>query len=148
MIANYHTHTARCRHAQGMEAEYVQMAAQRGLKILGMSDHTPYPFSQGYYSTMRMYPEELEGYCRGVEALKTQYRGIMQVRLGLEVEFYPAFFPQLLEILRDHNIEYMILGQHWPGNEMGEVYSGRPTDSEAVLSRYYDQCIAALQTGA
>lgn len=147
MIANYHTHTARCRHAEGMEADYVKMAAERGLQILGMSDHTPYPFPEGYYSTMRMYPQELDSYCAAVEALKKEYAGKLQVHLGLEAEYYPAFFPELLSILRDHNVEYLIMGQHWPGNEMNEIYGGRPTDSEAVLERYYNQCIEGLQTG-
>ena len=147
MIANYHTHTARCRHAEGMEADYVKMAAERGLQILGMSDHTPYPFPEGYYSKMRMYPQELGDYCAAIESLKKDYAGKLQVHLGVEAEYYPAFFPELLSILRDHNIEYMILGQHWPGNEMNEIYGGRPTDSEAVLERYYNQCIEGLQTG-
>ena len=54
MIANYHTHTARCGHAAGTEDEYVQQAIQSGLKILGFSDHTPYWFAGEYYSRMRM----------------------------------------------------------------------------------------------
>ena len=41
MTENYHTHTARCRHATGTEEEYVLAAIDRGLKILGFSDHTP-----------------------------------------------------------------------------------------------------------
>lgn len=147
MIANYHTHTARCRHAQGTEADYVQEAVRRGLSILGMSDHTPYPFPEGYYTHMRMFPEELSQYCANVEALKQRYRGQIRLHLGLEAEYYPAYFQELLRILRDQPLEYLILGQHWPGSEMGETYSGSPTDSEAVICRYYDQCIAALQTG-
>lgn len=35
MIANYHTHTWRCRHADGTEREYVERAIEGGLKILG-----------------------------------------------------------------------------------------------------------------
>lgn len=37
MIANYHTHTWRCRHADGTEREYVERAIEGGLKILGFS---------------------------------------------------------------------------------------------------------------
>ena len=33
MIANYHTHTWRCRHADGTEREYVERAIEGGLKI-------------------------------------------------------------------------------------------------------------------
>ena len=52
MIANYHTHTWRCRHADGTEREYVERAIEGGLKILGFSDHSPYPFPDGYDSGM------------------------------------------------------------------------------------------------
>ena len=54
MIANYHTHTWRCRHADGTEREYVERTIEGGLKILGFSDHSPYPFPDGYDSGMRM----------------------------------------------------------------------------------------------
>lgn len=53
MIANYHTHTWRCRHADGTEREYVERAIEGGLKILGFSDHSPYPFPDGYDSGKR-----------------------------------------------------------------------------------------------
>ena len=35
MIANYHTHTWRCKHASGTERTYVEQAIAAGLKILG-----------------------------------------------------------------------------------------------------------------
>ena len=53
MIANYHTHTWRCRHADGTEREYVERAIEGGLKILGFSDHSPYPFPDGYADAAR-----------------------------------------------------------------------------------------------
>ena len=59
MIANYHTHTPRCGHAIGSEEEYVRCALEAGFQILGFSDHTPYPFPQGHYSSFRMKPSAL-----------------------------------------------------------------------------------------
>ena len=59
MIANYHSHTTRCRHAEGTEREYIERALQGGLKILGFSDHTPYLFPGDYYSNFRMFPDQL-----------------------------------------------------------------------------------------
>ena len=59
MIANYHTHTVRCTHAVGTEEEYVIAVIKAGLKILGFSDHAPYPFAGGYCSHSRMRTEEL-----------------------------------------------------------------------------------------
>ena len=44
MIANYHTHTYRCGHAEGNERDYAEQAVKAGLRTLGVSDHTPYDF--------------------------------------------------------------------------------------------------------
>ena len=147
MIVNLHTHTTRCRHASGSESEYVQAALDAGLKTLGFSDHTPCWFPGDYYSHMRMYPEQLPEYADTVRALQKEYAGRLEIPLGLEVEYYPKFFPDLLPRLRDAGIEYMLLGQHWNGNEIGEVYNGRPTEDESMLRQYCDQVIEAIQTG-
>ena len=147
MIANYHTHTPRCRHAVGQEEAYVQRALEGGLQLLGFSDHTPYWFDGGYYSHMRMYPEELPDYIRTVKGLQQQYAGRLDIKLGLEVEYYPAYFPDLMARLRDQDIAYILLGQHWSGNEMGEPYNGKATDREDILARYCDQAIDGLYTG-
>lgn len=147
MIANYHTHTPRCNHAFNPEIDYVEAAITDGIKILGFSDHTPQYFPGTHYSNMRMRPELLQDYVDTVMALKKQYADQLQIHLGLEVEYYPAIFNKLLEVLRDQPIEYMILGQHWNGNEEGEAYNGRPTEDEKKLERYVDQVIEATHTG-
>lgn len=147
MIANYHAHTFRCRHATGTDVEYVLSALEKGLKIFGFSDHTPQFFPGSYYSYMRMFPEQLEEYCQSVRALRETFRGHIEIPLGLEVEYYPDIFPNLLPRLRDAGIEYMILGQHWVGNEENELYCGSPTEDETQLRRYCDQAIAAMETG-
>lgn len=148
MIANYHTHTVRCFHAEGNDEEYIQNALAAGLDTLGFSDHAPQPFPGDYYSTMRMYPETLKEYAQSVSALREQYKGRLNIHTGLEAEYYPALFPTLLQWVRDEGIEYLILGQHWPGNEQGETHMMKPFDSEAPLERYCDQVIEALNTGA
>lgn len=147
MIANLHTHTPRCRHAVGSEEEYVQYALKGSLQTLGFSDHTPYWFPGDYYTHMRMYPEELTQYADTIRDLQSKYTGKLDIRLGLEVEYYPAFLPELLPRLRDAGIEYMLLGQHWCGNEIGEPYNGRPTEDEGLLQRYCNQVIEAMETG-
>lgn len=148
MIANYHTHTPRCNHAVGQEIEYVNAALEAGLQILGFSDHTPQFFPGEYYSKMRMRPWELKDYIQAVLALKETYAGRLQIHLGLEVEYYPAIFPELMDVLSDTPVEYLLLGQHWNGNEENEPYNGRPTEDEALLKRHCNQVIDAMHTGA
>lgn len=146
MIANYHAHTVRCNHASGLESAYVQNAIARGLKIFGFSDHTPQFFPGDYYSRMRMRPHQLEDYCRTVRQLQAEYRDHIQIPLGLEAEFYPGIWKKLLPRLQDAGIEYLILGQHWLGNEQGEHGSSGATADEKLLRCYCRQVMEALET--
>ena len=147
MVANYHTHTARCRHAYGTEREYVEKAIARGLKILGFSDHTPQWFPGDYYSNMRIFPEELDDYCNTIRTLQKEYKGQIDLLLGLEVEYYPATWQNLLPRLQDAGIEYMILGQHNTGNEYDTPHNTIETDDVSLLTTYCDQVITAMETG-
>ena len=147
MTTNLHTHTPRCNHAWGSETEYVECALLEGLTVLGFSDHSPYVFPGEYYSHFRMRPEQLEDYVQTVLALREQYRGRIEIPLGLELEYYPDQLPLLLPLLKEQPIDYLLLGQHCLGNELGDHYSGRPTEDRRLLERYCDQSIAAMQTG-
>lgn len=147
MIANYHTHTWRCNHAIGDEESFVKAAMERGFSILGFSDHTPYWFPDGYRSGIRMTLEQLRGYCDTVLDLRRKYAGQIQIPLGLELEYYPDCLPNLLPILRDHGIEYLLLGQHFLGNEAGQPYAGRETSDVSILEGYCRQSMDAMQTG-
>lgn len=148
MIANYHSHTTRCNHAKGTEEEFVRCALDRGLKIFGFSDHTPQFFPGNYYSYMRMFPEQLGGYCAAVRQLQKKYEGQLQIPLGLEAEYYPGTWNELLPRLRDAGVEYLIMGQHWLGDERNEPYTGHPTADEHMLKRYCRQVMEGLDTGA
>lgn len=147
MLENFHTHTHRCRHAVGTEDEYVQCAIAGGLQVLGFSDHTPFIFPGDYYSRMRMYPDELADYAATVHGLKEKYAGQIDIHLGLEVEYYPNRMADLLELIDPYGIEYMIMGQHWCGDEQGMPFNGKPTDKEENLALYCDQIIAGMETG-
>lgn len=149
MIANYHTHTYRCGHAEGKDNEYAEEGIRAGLKILGYSDHTPYDYfdAEPRNRPIRMTPEELPGYAASVRALAEKYGDKIEILLGVEAEYYPKYFPRLLEMLRENGVQYMILGQHFLGNEIGEAYSGRPTLDTRLLERYVSQTAEALETG-
>jgi len=147
MRVNLHTHTWRCNHAKGMEEEYISAAIDQGFDILGFADHTPQFFPGEYYSGFRMRPELLQNYCSTVRGLSRQYASQIQIPLGLEVEYYPALLPQVLPVLQDQGVEYLLLGQHFVGNEIGEHYCGAPTSDESILKRYCAQSADAMQTG-
>ena len=147
MITNLHTHTPRCRHAKGTEREYVEVAIEAGVRKLGFSDHTPYFFPGTYYSRFRMYPDQLDDYARCVLACRDAYADRIEIHLGLEAEYYPAFFPELMARLKDSPVEYLLLGQHYIGNEIGDQYSGWATGDKDHLIRYCNQVADAMYTG-
>ena len=148
MISNYHTHTKRCRHARGEDEEYVLAAIDRGLQILGFADHSPYIFPGDYYSTMRMPMCELEDYVTSVLALREKYANKIEIKLGLELEYYPGCFGETLKVLMEQPLDYLLLGQHALGDEKDDYLTGWPTEDEAILKRYVRQTLEGLNTGA
>ena len=147
MKANYHTHTWRCNHAEGNEKQYVENALKAGLEILGFADHTPYVFPGSYYSGFRMAMEQLPGYVNTVLRLREEYAGRIEIPLGLETEYYPKHFAELLSRLRDYPMDYLILGQHFVGNEYDAPYNGLASRDESLLRQYVRQSCDAMNMG-
>lgn len=108
MLANYHTHTTRCRHAVGTDREYVKAAIESGVKILGFSDHATFPDR----AFVGMTPDLLPEYVASIAALREEYREELTMHIGMELEYDPKSFPRQLDFLKAHGIEYLILGQH------------------------------------
>ena len=144
---NYHTHTARCNHAAGTDREYVESAIQAGVKVLGFSDHAPYLFpNTDYYSAFRMKTDELFSYAESVRALQKEYAKDLRILLGFELEYYPAFHAEEMKFLSQVNPDYCIMGQHFGGNEIKDVYAPH-TENEDTFRAYIQQVIEGLKTG-
>ena len=154
MIANYHTHTARCHHATGEDEEYINRAIAEGIKILGFSDHAPYIYPEGYESFYKMTPNESAEYFSSLRHLRDKYLDKIEIHIGYETEYYPALWDKTFDFWKSTNPpEYLILGQHFVREEFsatGEriVHCAKGTDECAMLSRYIDTVIAGLETGA
>lgn len=109
LIANYHTHTSRCGHADGEDEEYIQAAIKAGIKELGISDHMP--FKTGSYKPIRMDFSELDDYVSSLQLLREKYKDKIKIYIGLECE-YMSDYLDYYETLKEHGIEYFICGQH------------------------------------
>lgn len=148
MKANFHTHTYRCHHADGTDREYVEQAISRGIETLGFSDHAPYYFPDGYYSTFRMLPEESEGYVNSLTELEKEFSDKIKIYIGYEMEYYPEYFDRAIsDVIKKHRCDYIILGQHFPKTEIGCHSSASPHDNCEDLTLYVDTVCAAIKTG-
>ena len=146
MVMNLHTHTFRCNHASGKERDYIEQAIAGGLKTLGFADHAPYPFPGGHRSGFRMLCEQMDDYVDTLLALREEYRDKIDIKIGYEAEYYPAFFDDFLALITSRPVDYIIMGQHFLDNEIGSIRPGR-TEDEDILRRYVDQQIEGLRTG-
>lgn len=146
MLYNYHTHTFRCGHASGEDREYVENAIKNGLKVLGFSDHAPYVFPKSFFSAHRMQLEDLDGYVESVRKLQKEYAKDIRILLGFELEYYPKFHQEEMEFLKTVQPDYLLLGQHFCGNEINELYAPFMT-TDQQFTTYISQVIEGLKTG-
>lgn len=148
MDYNYHTHTHWCDHATGTPEEYIQIAIAGGIKHMGFSDHAPWIFPDGYESHFRVPMARVGDYFAELRQLREKYRDQIELHIGFEMEYYPAYFEAMLENAKRVGAEYLILGQHFLANEHpGGHGSQRDTDSEEKLAEYVATVIKGIQSG-
>ena len=131
MKTNYHTHSQRCRHAQGTEEDYV-------------SEHAPFPdHDYGY----RMPYEELADHFSEVDRLAGKYASKITILKGLEIEYLPKYLPYYERLLQEDHLDYLLLGEHFfPIPDREYLFVADATDTEAYL--WYARAIdEALKTG-
>ena len=150
MLNCYHTHTSRCKHAEGTDEEYVIKAIAEGVRVLGFSDHAPYIYPDGYESYYKMLPSEAAEYFSSVRRLAEKYKDKIKLLVGYEAEYYPELWERTLDFWREGDRpDYLILGQHYITEEYigGAVHSMTGTDDPKMLKRYVDLIIEGVNTG-
>lgn len=109
MLFDYHTHTARCKHASGRMADYVLAARKAGLDEMGFSDHLPYPKGESPYN---MAPEELPLYVDEVLDLRAQNPDL-PIRLAVEADYFPECEEELAAQIARAPFDYVIGSVHY-----------------------------------
>lgn len=144
---NYHTHTARCKHAIGEDRAYVEAAIAVGIQELGFSDHIPIPVDDERMNSIRMLPSEVDDYMDSILSLKREYQNDISIKVGFEGEYYAPMFQGQMELLEQYPYDYLILGQHFLEVDKKGGYTGWASQDKRWLTTYVDTCIEALETG-
>lgn len=146
LLANYHTHTPRCRHAVGTEEEYIRTALAEGFEILGFADHAPWPYRTRFVSDCRMLPGQLLDYAETLRRLRRRYAGKLKLYIGLEAEYFPDYLDWLAEQKQTLGLDYLILGNHFDRTDENGMYFGACTFPDEI-ERYVRLTIQGMETG-
>jgi histidinol-phosphatase (PHP family) len=144
-LHNFHSHTLRCKHALGEVKEYCQVAVDRGMKTLGISDHMPWPDDR--WNASRMDYAELEDYSKEIDQAKIDFPEI-KILKGMECEYdaeYRAWFDD--ELLGKYQFEYLVGGVHMflDGDRWCNTY--KHVKTAARLKLFADATVEMMETG-
>jgi histidinol-phosphatase (PHP family) len=143
-LADYHTHTPLCRHAEGWPIELARVAVERGLGELGFADHNPMPEQ---FDDWRMLISELPRYIESVEEARAAFPRL-NIKIGLECDFIDGHEPWIEQLAGMHDWDYLIGSVHYlpDGWEVDHPkYISRHKDSAAAIWesywKTYERCI-------
>lgn len=107
-LTNYHTHNHYC-DGDGTVEDMVRAGLAAGLAGVGISSHGPVPF-ETYYA-LRL--DELPAYCAEVRAAQRAYAGQIDVALGMELDYIPAYEGFFREHITPLGLDYLIGSVHY-----------------------------------
>jgi histidinol-phosphatase (PHP family) len=151
-LVDYHIHTARCGHARGEMAAYVERAIQAGLPEMGFSDHI---FLYWLPSDQRdpelaMPEDQFDAYVEDVLRLRRAYPDI-QIRLAVEADFIVDQESTLKGILDRYPWDYVLGSVHFIGDwgmDDGRYLSRYDEwDIDELYEHYFGLVIRAAESG-
>lgn len=106
----FHVHTNRCDHASSdSDDAYIKKALALGANKITFTDHAPFP---GDLFSGRMMFSQLPEYIASLKALKKAYEDLIDVKIGLEIEYLPSFLSYYESLKNNLDIDCLLLGQH------------------------------------
>lgn len=108
----FHVHTHRCLHMKDdkKEAAYIEKAVELSAKEIWFTDHAPFP---GDKFSFRMRYEQLSEYVSTLQELKKRYEGVIDIKVGLEMEYLLNYQSYYGELRDSGNFDVLLLGQHF-----------------------------------
>ncbi|MBQ4106000.1 MAG: hypothetical protein IJC73_00290 [Lentisphaeria bacterium] len=143
---NLHTHTPRCKHAEGTAAEYCRFAARMGLTRLGFSEHAPFPGNNFAPKTHPRF-EELPDYRAELTQAARDFPALT-VLAGLECEYVPSLgHNYFLELKEQYRLDYLIGSLHYILTDSQVISLHDHAPSPAELRWLVDATIDLIQCG-
>lgn len=115
MKIDYHTHHDRCGHARGSLRDVIESAIDLGLDQIGLSDHSPFFHREEDRPVpdMTMAKSEFPYYVSEMVQLREEYKGRIDVRLGVESDYIPGWADAYGRIYAGYPLDYIIGSVHY-----------------------------------
>ena len=138
-----HMHTPLCKHAWGEPEEYAAQGVKAGLKGIIFTCHCPMP--DGFWPTVRMADSEFDAYLEMVDRAAKAFKGKLDVRLGLESEYFPGMEGWIERLHKRADFDYILGGLHWQARDyLAKFETGT---IEAFRKSYFNHLAASAETG-
>jgi histidinol-phosphatase (PHP family) len=113
-LIDLHTHHQRCGHATGSLRDYVEAALDSGVKVLGLSDHTPLFAVEGDHPipVAAMSRSEFPAYLAEAVALRDEYRGRIDILVSAEADYSAGHLDAYSAALSGEPLDYVIGSVH------------------------------------
>lgn len=110
-----HTHHARCGHAVGFMEEYIESAIEKGIRCLGISDHSPYFFADEDHPHpgLAMARSEFINYVEEFIRLKKKYENRIELLLGVESDVFREHIDLYGRVYARYPLDYVIGSVHF-----------------------------------
>lgn len=138
-----HMHTTLCKHAWGEPEEYAETALKRGLQGIIFTCHSPMP--DGFWPQVRMELSQFDEYVALVERCRATFEGRLEVRLGLESDYFPGYEKWAEKLHQMAPLEYVLGSVHWQGSEYREKFGDH--DEKRFRRSYFEHLAASAETG-
>ncbi len=138
-----HMHTPLCKHAWGEPEEYAEQGVKAGLKGIIFTCHCPMP--GGFWPTVRMSESEFDTYLALVQRTAEAFKGKLDVRLGIESEYYPGCEEYIAEFHKRADFHYVLGGLHWQAREYLNKYETGTIEN--FRRTYFDHLARAAESG-
>ncbi len=143
LLYESHCHTPLCKHACGGPDEYAEVALERGFKGITFTCHCPLP--DGFSAGVRMAPEQFGEYVDMIAATRARFDGRLDVRLGLESDYYPGVEPWLEKLHASAPLGHVLGSIHYQVADYRKLF--HPGDTLAYQELYFDHLAMSAESG-
>jgi len=142
---DYHVHTL-FSDGKSEASEYIEKAISAGINEIGFSEHLNL-FVPGQQWCMD--PSRITEYISAIRSLKRRYRGKIEVRTGLEVDYFPGKENEIYDFLSGTELDFVIGSVHYMGpatvDSGPDFYEGK--DIDQLYESYFEILCQAVGSG-